>query len=313
MALAVELRCVSKRFGDIQSLEQVSLAVPAGTVFGFLGPNGAGKTTTLRILLGLLRPDAGDIDVLGLDPRRDPTAVRARIGALLDSDGLYDRLSAYDNLDYHARIRHLPAATRRERIEELLRSFSLWERRKDSVARWSKGMRQKLAVARAMLHRPPLLLLDEPFTGLDPAAAAELRGRLVQAAHSDGVTVLLTTHDLAHVEKACSEVAVISAGSIIARGAPTQLEGSRSDISIVARGDGLAPDLLAGMVRDRIIAAFEIQGAAASITCSREQQKQVGRELVLRGVLLEELQPQRNSLEQTFLSLFARSDAPHDE
>ena len=304
-SLAIDIRDVSKRFGDTQSLDRLTLAVPAGVVFGFLGPNGAGKTTTIRTLLGLTRPDDGHLEVLGLDPRRDPTGVRSRIGALLDNDGLYDRLTALDNLDYHARIRHMSATARRVRIEELLRSFGLWDRRSDRVSTWSKGMRQKLAVARAMLHRPPLLLLDEPFTGLDPAAAAELRRRLVELASEGSVTVFLTTHDLAHVEKACSQVAVIRAGRIIATGSPTQLEGARSHVTVEARGDGMNEALLQAMVQEQLVDSFTFEGATARLQCSHQQQKLVGRELVMRGVLLEELRALRSSLEETFLALFA--------
>ena len=174
---AIELSHVSKRFGATQRLDGLDLTVAQGAVFGFLGPNGAGKTTTLRTLLGLVRPDAGQVRVLGLDPARDAPKIRASVGVLLESDGLYDRLSAFDNLDYHARIHHLEKAARAARIDELLGAFGLSDRRRDAVITWSKGMRQKLAIARAMLHRPRLLLVDEPFSGLDPGASVELRER----------------------------------------------------------------------------------------------------------------------------------------
>jgi len=215
-ANAVEPAAVSKSLGGVSRLQRLDLQVPAGTVFGLLGPNGAGKTTTLRILLGLLQRDAGSISVLGLDPARDGQRIREQVGVLLETDGPYHRLSATQNLAFHARAHRFSGALASQRIEEGLRAFGLWDRRKELVSTWSKGMRQKLAVARALLHKPRLLLLDEPFSGLDPMAASELRGRIVDLAGEGGATVLLTTHDLSHVEKACSEVAVLHQGRITA-------------------------------------------------------------------------------------------------
>lgn len=134
---------------EVRAVEDLTLEVPAGIVFGFLGPNGAGKTTTIRLLLGLLEPSAGSAEVLGFDTRRDADRIRERTGALLEHSGLYERLSAYDNLDFFARIWRMPAGERRARIREMLEQFGLWARRDDSVSTWSRGMKQKLAVARA--------------------------------------------------------------------------------------------------------------------------------------------------------------------
>ncbi len=241
---AIELVEVSKRFGAALSLDRLSLRVETGAIYGFLGPNGAGKTTTLRALLGLVRPDSGTVRVLGLDPSRDATGVRRQVGVLLEQDGVYERMSALANLDYFARIHHMATAERGPRIEALLKSFDLWERRSEPVVRWSKGMRQKLAVARALVHGPQLLLLDEPFTGLDPAAAAELRERILRLAIEQKVTVLLTTHDLAHVEKICSAVAVLQKGHVIAAGAPSELGGKSALCDVEVGGAGLTAAIL---------------------------------------------------------------------
>jgi ABC-2 type transport system ATP-binding protein len=228
--LAISATKVRKRFGSIASLDGLDLAVPEGSVFGFLGPNGAGKTTTLRALLGLVRADSGQMSVLGMDPAVQAQEIRRQVGVLLEGDGLYDRLSAWRNLDYHGRIHHLPRPDRHARIREMLERMRLWDRRDQMVVTWSKGMRQRLAIARALLHRPRLLLLDEPFSGLDPEAAVELRAQIVSLASEQGMTVFLTTHDLAHVEKACQEVAVLVAGKVL-RWGRLRASGGRAPIS----------------------------------------------------------------------------------
>jgi ABC-2 type transport system ATP-binding protein len=306
---AIELADLSLHFGAVRALEHLSLTVPRGTVFGFLGRNGAGKTTTLRVLLGLLRPAAGTARVLGLDPGVDGRGVRGQVGVLLEHDGLYDRLSALDNLDYHARIHHLDRAARSARIEELLRLFDLWERRTDRVATWSKGMRQKLAIARALIHRPPLLLLDEPFSGLDPVAAAELRASIIALARDEGCTVFLTTHDLAHVEKSCTMVAVLKDGCVIAVGAPAELAETRSSHEVAIAGAGLSDEILNAMQADKLITGFTIDDHGARVTCTPELRARLGTELCRRGVVLEELRTVRASLEDAFIQLMGR-DAP---
>jgi len=228
---------------------------------------------------------------------------------LLEADGLYDRLSAIDNLDYHGRIHHLDAAARAARIDELLRAFGLHDRRRDAVASWSKGMRQKLAIARALLHRPRLLLLDEPFTGLDPAAAVELRGRIAALAREEQVTVFLTTHDLAHVEKACDEVAVLRGGRALAAGPLDRLLGAGDTHEVEVRGEGLTAEALEAMRAEGLLVSFTLEGASARVTCTPAARPRLGVELVRRGVILEELHTVQGSLEEVFLSLVGRSDA----
>src|SRR5689334_15183911 len=164
--LAIRAQGLTRTFETVRALDDLSLEVPAGSVFGFLGPNGAGKTTTIRLLLGLIDASAGRAEVLGLDPGTAGAEIRARTGALLEHNGLYERLSAEDNLEFYGRIWHIPTAERKARIQELLTHLALWERRRDQAGKYSKGMKQKLAVARALLHRPVIAFLDEPTTGL---------------------------------------------------------------------------------------------------------------------------------------------------
>src|SRR5262249_47030876 len=163
---------------------------------GFLGPNGSGKTTTIRMLLGLLEPTSGRAEVLGFDASKKADEIRLRSGALLEHNGIYERLSAEENLELFGRIWNLSANERNTRIQQLLQSFGWWERRTERSGTWSRGMKQKLAVARAMLHRPALIFLDEPTAGLDPVASASLRDELAGLAAREGVTIFLTTHNL---------------------------------------------------------------------------------------------------------------------
>ncbi len=312
MPLAIEMAGVEKRFASCRALDRLDLSIPEGSVFGLLGPNGAGKTSTIRIVLGLLRADAGRVRVLGRDPIAEGQRVRDEVGVLLEHDGLYDRLSALANLDYHARIRELDArlgrVAKEARVESLLRSFDLWDRRADVVAGWSKGMRQKLAIARALLHRPKLLLLDEPFTGLDPAAAVDLRERLGEIVRDDEATILLTTHDLAHVERSCSHVAVLQAGKIVASGSPDELAHA-GDLEVQIEGRGLDEAVLASMKEAGLVQSFRCEGASARVTCSKESRPRLGVELVARGVELAELHCLKGSLEEAFLSI-VRAEMP---
>ncbi|MDK2982401.1 MAG: type transport system ATP-binding protein, partial [Chloroflexota bacterium] len=157
MNTTIECKQLGKNFGALRALQDISMQIPGGSVFGLLGPNGSGKTTTIRLMLGLLRPDAGSVSVFGLDPIAQGDAVREQCGALLEHTGLYERLSAEDNLRFYGQLWHMPARELQARMQELLGKLDLWERRKEMVGNWSRGMKQKLAVARAMLHQPKLV------------------------------------------------------------------------------------------------------------------------------------------------------------
>jgi ABC-2 type transport system ATP-binding protein len=211
---AIQTNLLTRSFGTLKAVDRLTLSVPRGTVFGFLGPNGSGKTTTIRLLLGLLDADEGRAEVLGYDTVEQADEVRARCGALLEHHGLYERLSAAENLDYYGRIWHMSKAERGLRIRELLEPLGLYERREEPIGRWSRGMKQKLAVARTLMHHPELVFLDEPTAGLDPVASAALREDLAMLAEQEGVTIFLTTHNLAEADKLCNQVAVINHGQL---------------------------------------------------------------------------------------------------
>ncbi|MCX7681970.1 MAG: ABC transporter ATP-binding protein, partial [Anaerolineae bacterium] len=235
---------LTRDFDTLRAVDTLNLEVPRGIIFGFLGPNGAGKTTTIRLLLGLLEPTAGRAEVLGFDTRTQADEIRSRTGALLEHHGLYERLNAEDNLEFYGRVWHISAGARQARIRELLSHLGLWERRKEMVGNWSRGMKQKLAIARALLHHPQLLFLDEPTAGLDPVAAAALREDLATLAAREGVTVFLTTHNMAEAEKLCQIVGVIRKGQLLAVGSPAELRTMRGAPRVEMIGRGFSEEAL---------------------------------------------------------------------
>ncbi|MHB1413769.1 MAG: ABC transporter ATP-binding protein [Chloroflexota bacterium] len=301
---AIQIEGLTRVFGTVRAVDNLSLEVPAGIIFGFLGPNGSGKTTTINLLLGLLEPTEGRADVLGFDTHRQAEDIRARTGALLDDHGLYEQLNAEDNLEFYARIWQLPAAKRQSRIKELLTHVGLWERRRDKVATWSRGMKQKLAIARALIHRPRLIFLDEPTAGLDVMAATEVRRDLAAIAQQEGMTVFLTTHNMVEAERLCGMVAVIRRGRLLTVGHPDELRARAGGprVEIVGRGFGEA--LLAGLRQRPEVVAAEAHNSHLSIDLRADVEVAPLIDLaVAKGVRVEEVRRGKASLEEVFVTL----------
>lgn len=206
MQTVLRTDALTKRFGALTAVDRLDLEVREGEVFGFLGPNGAGKTTTLRLLCALIAPTSGTAEVAGQRLGRDDARIRATVGILTEQPGLYERQSAWDNLIFFATLYGLDRATARAQAERFLRLMGLWERRREAVATFSRGMKQKMAIARAALHEPRLLFLDEPTTGLDPDAAKTVREFIV-ALRGEGRTVFLCTHNLDEADRLCDRIA----------------------------------------------------------------------------------------------------------
>lgn len=224
MSEAIRLEGVSKQLGGRKVLKGVSFAVKQGDIFGYLGPNGAGKTTTIRILLGLLKPTSGKATILGEDVSKDEA--RRKVGFVLESDGLYDNKTAEENLGYYARIYGVtePAG----RIDRILDLVGLEDRAKDKIGTYSKGMRQRLALARAMVHDPELLILDDPSAGVDPSGQIEVRQVILNMAHKEEKTIFLSSHNLDEVQRICNRIALIDRGEIKLYGELEQLRRERS-------------------------------------------------------------------------------------
>ncbi len=302
--IVIRTQGLGRDFKTVTALDDLSIEVPAGIVFGFLGPNGAGKTTTIRLLLGLLEPTRGSAEVLGHDVRTGADRIRSASGALLEHTGLYERLTAEDNLEFQGRIARLPAAERRARSRELLTHFGLWERRTEPAGKWSRGMKQKLAVARALLARPRLIFLDEPTAGLDPVAAASLRDDLAALASREGTTVFLTTHNLDEAERLCRRVAVIRAGRLLAEGPVEDLRRGASAPAVEFRGRGLGADAAARLRATPGIAGVEEQPGLLVVTWTGEvRTADAVRVLIAGGAEVEEIVNRRPTFEDAFLKL----------
>ncbi len=267
MSYAIELDHVYKTLGSREILKNISFAVKPGDIFGYLGPNGAGKTTTIRIILGLFKPNAGKAWILGKNAEDD--IIREKIGFVLEADGLYDNLSGYENLDYYSQIYDVPQAQAKERIKELLQLVDLSARAADKVATYSKGMRQKLAVARAMLHDPELIILDEPTAGIDPSGQIEVRDLILNMAHQRNKTVFLSSHNLDEVQRICNRIALIDQGEIKLYGELEQLRKEMGRREVVIETGAKTPEKVGAL--DGILAEFQVLPYVKE--CHREDRK----------------------------------------
>jgi ABC-2 type transport system ATP-binding protein len=221
MSVAIETNELSRHFEEKVAVDRITLAIPESTVFGFLGPNGAGKTTTVRMLAGLISPTSGDATVAGIPLTGNLKRLRGSVGLLTESPGLYDQLTAFQNLLFFGKLYGLSSSGAKSQIEKYLKILELWDVRDQRAGTFSKGMRQKVAIARALLHEPGVIFLDEPTSGLDPAAARSLRD-LIKSLRADGRTIFLTTHNLPEAEDLCDQIAIMK-GSILMMGAQSEV------------------------------------------------------------------------------------------
>lgn len=225
MTSALQTQALTRRFGDFVAVDNLDLVVPRGCLYGFLGPNGAGKSTTIKCLTGLLRPSAGAIRILGIDPTVDPLQVQRSIGVVPEDLALFDRLTGAETLSFVGRVHRLDPNVWRERSEELLALMDLTSAANSLVADYSHGMRKKLSLAAALLPAPQLLFLDEPFEGIDPLAARQIKDLLQRFVQSGG-TVFLTSHILEIVERLCDHIGIIVKGRLAAQGSLASLRGA---------------------------------------------------------------------------------------
>jgi len=304
---AIRLEGLSKQLGEREVLRGVSFIAKQGDVFGYLGPNGAGKTTTIRILLGLLQPTSGKAAILGEDVSRDEA--RRKVGFVLESDGLYDNKTAEENLWYYARIYGM--AEPAERIDRILDLVELRDRARDKVGTYSKGMRQRLALARAMTHDPELLVLDEPTAGVDPSGQIEVREVILNMAHKEGKTIFLSSHNLDEVQRVCNRIALVDRGEIKLYGELEQLQRERSGNAVeIETTEAIAEPLLAELKslshlglqerKDKVLTFVPQEGVRVPDIVSL---------LVGKGVGIEGVNKKEASLEEIYSSILKEVEA----
>jgi ABC-2 type transport system ATP-binding protein len=297
--------------GEVEAVRGISFAVERGELFGLLGPNGAGKTTTIKMLITLLLPTSGSARVLGRDVVGDAREVRRRIGYVFGGDkGLYERLSALDNLRYFAELYAVPVREQKQRIGELLELVGLAGRERERVEGYSRGMRQRLHIARGLLHQPEVLFLDEPSIGIDPVGARELRDT-VAALVRQGTTVLLTTHYMFEADELCDRIAVIAAGQIVAEGTPAALKAGVTDghvVEVEVFGDGRERTEAISGVPGVVSVVVEDTGQAQLLIVRTHAGAQVTSAVLdcLEGLALGRVATRSPTLEDAYIELVSR-------
>jgi len=293
---------LTRRFGELVAVDRLDLEVEEGEVFGFLGPNGAGKTTTVRMLAALIAPTSGRATVAGYELGKDNQKIHQVVGLLPESPGLYGRLSAYRNLEFFARLYgvHQPA----RRIERYLKMLDLWERRSEPVGRFSKGMCQKVAIARALLHEPKVLFLDEPTAGLDPEAAKLVRDFIAELAEEERRTIFLCTHNLAEAERLCDRIGLIKQ-RLIAVGTPEELKDKLYGRRTVVHLRGLSPELEEAVRGLPFVKELEADGnrLIVSLRDPEEENPSLIRRLIELGGEVLWVQEMEHTLEEVYLEL----------
>jgi lipooligosaccharide transport system ATP-binding protein len=301
----ISARGLTKRFGRYVAVDAVDFDVQRGEVFGFLGPNGAGKTTTMRMIACVSPITGGDLSVLGMDPRHDGPAIRARLGVVPQEDNLDTELTVWDNLLIYGRYFGLPVPVIRERAAELLRFAQLDDRRDSRVDPLSGGMKRRLTIARALINRPDLLLLDEPTTGLDPQARHLLWERLYRLKR-EGVTLVLTTHYMDEAEQLCDRLVIMDEGRIVAQGSPRQLIDRHSTREVVELRFAVPEQQDAAVPRLDGLGA-RLEPVADRVLIYTDHGDDTAAAVYERGLHPESVLVRRGSLEDVFLLLTGRS------
>jgi ABC-2 type transport system ATP-binding protein len=305
---------LTRLFGKIVAVDHISLSVKQGEIFGFLGPNGAGKTTTVRLLCGLIRPDDGKASVDGHDVVNEANEVRSIVGLLPEPElaGLYERMTPIENLEYFARLYGVPENQTKSRVKELLDMMELWSRRNDRVATFSRGMRQKVSIARAIINDPQVLFMDEPTTGLDPATAKSFRDWLANFCKQLNRTVFLCTHNLPEAESMCDRIAIINQGKIVRMGETHELEDSlwKKRVFTVTLVSGLEKSASGKLAETGLIENLKIARNTVRYETDRPDQ---ANPLVIQKILglggkIVTLQEERKTLEDVYMKIIGQGE-----
>jgi ABC-2 type transport system ATP-binding protein len=303
---AIEVRDLTKRYGEILAIDHISFDVKEGEIFGFLGPNGAGKTTTIRMLTGLSRPSAGSARVLGFSIESEIVKAKKHIGVVPEASNLYDEFSAIDNLVFMAQLYGISRSQRRARAEDLLKVFGLYERKDHLFGTFSRGMKRALTIAAGLIHSPKILFLDEPTVGLDVVAARNLRG-LIGDLRKQGVTVFLTTHYLEEADLLCDRIAILVKGKIVKIDTPEMLKTVAEEEPIIEVSfKKMHPQIVEGLSERlpqfRVVAVghnkVRIYGGASAEVLETVLEYAKGND-----ILIEEVNSIKPSLEDAFIKI----------
>ncbi len=296
---------LTRHFGAVVAVDHLTLEVQAGEVFGFLGHNGAGKTTTVRLLNGVLAPTSGTARVLGLAPMEQGPALRRRTGVLTETPSLDERLTGRENLEIYAALYGVPRREIAARAKELMEVFQLDDRADEKAGDYSKGMKQRLALARALIHRPQLLFLDEPTSGLDPVATRMVHDMITHLSHDEDRTVFMCTHNLVEAQKLCDRVAVLEHGKLVALGTPAELarklgRSQRLELEVAPGDEEAALRLLREAPG---VSAYPEDGTIIAAGAGRETVPGLVTSLAAAGVRIHRVAPLEASLEDIYFAL----------
>jgi ABC-2 type transport system ATP-binding protein len=301
---------LTKSFQSITAIKDFSLEIPDGCVFGLLGPNGAGKTTTMRMLSCLIEPTSGTahIDSYDITKKADAQKIRGMIGLLPEVPGLYETLGAYKNLDYYGQFYGVEKTRREEAIRTTLTNLGLWDRRNQPVGGFSKGMKQKIAIARALIHDPKYIFLDEPTASLDPAAAKLIRDYILEM-KKHGNTILINTHNLTEAERICDTVALVK-NKIVKVGHPKELERGLFARTISITLQKIAPTLLSDLSTLRFVSKAQVNGnqLILNVQDPEEDNSKIISWLLQKGLRVQFVSEEEHSLEDVYLKLIEEAD-----
>jgi ABC-2 type transport system ATP-binding protein len=307
----IQTHQMTRLFEDLTAVDDLSIEVGRGEVFGFLGHNGAGKTTTIRLLNGVLSPTSGNCRVLGLDPVKDGPELRRNTGVLTENPSLDERMTARENLIFYADLYGVEVGKVKQRVDQLLNDFELLDRADEKVSGYSKGMKQRLALARPLLHNPEIIFLDEPTSGLDPVASVHVRHLITRLSSEEGRTIFLCTHNLLEAQRLCHRVAVLEHGKLIAIGTPAELAARfshRQQLEVEVHLDDKADALTRLGQMDGIEVLNSENGNIKITGISRERIPHLVSSLSSAGTRIYRVSAEEPSLEEVYLALHGEEE-----
>lgn len=301
----IEIKELSRSFGKAKVVDNLNLTIKTGEVFGFLGPNGAGKTTTVRMLSCLIKPTSGTAYHDGLDicNENDAMKIRKQIGILTETPGLYETLSAYKNLDFYAKLYEVEEKQRKERIEHYLKMLGLWEKKDTPVGGFSKGMKQKMAIARCLIHDPKVLFLDEPTSGLDPEASKLVRDFILEL-KKEGHTIFICTHNLDEADRLCDRIGIFK-GTLMGVDEPSRMKTSLYGRPVKIQLSKVTPELVATVKSLKFVTGVEPDGNSMTVNVGTPEQDnpQLIRALVSAGADVQFVSESSHSLEEVYFKI----------